>query len=119
MVNLLLRYKPLINRPETTKKWTPLIIASLEGFSTIAELLVKDGAAIEHNDLSGWTAIDHASYRGHISLAKALSKVVGNLSHKQATEIQCQLKASSKPILPGRGQPRRSHCGESWLLGLI
>jgi glycerophosphodiester phosphodiesterase len=108
IVNFLLRYKPLIDRPETVKNWTPLIIASLEGFSTIAEVLLKHGANIEHSDLSGWTAIDHASYRGHIPLAKALSKAAGNLSHKQATEIQHQLKTSSKRKLPARGQPRRT-----------
>ena len=108
LISLLFRYKPVIDRPETTKDWTPLIIASLAGFTTIAELLLEHGANIEHRDHAGWTAIDHASYRGHIPLAKLLSKAAANLSYKQAAELQHQLKRSSKRKLPARGQPRRT-----------
>lgn len=107
-ISLLLRYKPVIDRPETTKNWTPLIIASLAGFTTIAEILLGHGANIEHCDHAGWTAIDHASYRGHIPLAKALSKAAADLSHKQAAELQHQIKTSSKREFLARGQPRRT-----------
>ena len=107
-ISLLLRYKPVVDRPETIENWTPLIIASLAGFTTIAEILLEHGANIEHRDHAGWTAIDHASYRGHISLAKALSKATADLSHKQAAELQHQLKISSKRKLLARGQPRRT-----------
>ena len=103
---LLFRYKPVIDRPETTKNWTPLIIASLAGFTTIAESLLEHGANIEHRDHAGWTAIDHASYRGHIPLAKLLSKAAANLSYKQAAELH-QLTTSSKRKFLARGQPRR------------
>lgn len=36
LIGLLLRYKPVVDRPATTKNWTPLIVASLAGFTTIA-----------------------------------------------------------------------------------
>ena len=101
-ISLLLRHKAVVDRAETTKHWTPLIIACLAGFTTIAELLLENGANIEHRDHAGWTAIDHASYRGHILLAKSLSRVGANLSHKQAQELQRQLKTSSKRKLPRR-----------------
>ncbi|KAL8726874.1 MAG: hypothetical protein Q9166_006426 [cf. Caloplaca sp. 2 TL-2023] len=107
-IRLLLRHKPVVDRPETTKNWTPLIIASLSGFTTIAETLLGHGANVEHRDQAGWTAIDHASYRGHISLAKALSKTAADLSHKQAAALQHQLKESPNRRLPTRGQPRRN-----------
>ncbi|CZT47712.1 uncharacterized protein RSE6_08306 [Rhynchosporium secalis] len=108
IVNLLLKHKSLIDIPETVKNWTPLIIACLEGFSTVVEVLLKDDANINHIDNSGWTAIDHASYRGHIPLTKALSKTSSHLSHRQATEIRRQFQTASKGRLPARGQPRRS-----------
>lgn len=107
LISLLLRYKPVVDRPETTKNWTPLIIASLAGFTTITEILLRHGANIEHRDHAGWTAIDHASYRGHIQLAKALSIAAADLSHKQAAELQHQLKTSTKRKQVARGQPRR------------
>ncbi|KAH8784838.1 hypothetical protein F5882DRAFT_518383 [Hyaloscypha sp. PMI_1271] len=90
------------------ESFTPLIIASLEGFSAIVEVLLKHGANVEHRDLLGWTAIDHASYRGHIPLAKALVKTTKSLNHKQAMEIQYQLKTSLRQKLPSRGRPRRT-----------
>ncbi len=107
LVRLLLRSKPDIDRPEITTNWTPLIIASLAGFTTIAEFLLEHGANVEHRDHAGWTAIDRASYRGHITLGKALSEAAADLSHRQAVEIQHQLKTPSKRKLPTRGQPRR------------
>lgn len=107
-VNLLLPYKPLLDRYETVKSWTPLIIASLKGFSAIVEVLLKHGANVEHRDLLGWTAIDHASYRGHIPLAKALLKTTKGLNHSQAIEIRHYLKTSLRQKLPSRGQPCRT-----------
>lgn len=108
LVRLLLLYKPIVDKPETTKNWTPLIVASLAGFTSIVELLLEHGANIEHRDHAGWTAIDHASYRGHIPLAKALSKAAADLSHKQAAELQRQLKSSLERKSLARGQPRHS-----------
>jgi hypothetical protein len=76
----------------------------LEEFSTITEVLLTHLVHTEHYDCPGWTAIDHAGYRGHIPLAKVLAKASGNLFERQATETQRQLKTSSKR----RGQSRRS-----------
>ncbi|KAL9619065.1 MAG: hypothetical protein Q9160_006320 [Pyrenula sp. 1 TL-2023] len=129
LTSLLLRYRPHINRTETTKGWTPLIIASVGGFSIIADLLLQHGANVEHRDLSGWTAIDHASYRGHIPLAKKLSgwtaidhashrghiplarnlsKAVRNLVRQQRIDLRYEPKISLKRNFPTRGQPIRT-----------
>ena len=108
VVSLLLRYKPVVDRAETTKNWTPLIIACLAGFTAIAKILLEHGANMEHRDHAGWTAIDHASYRGHIALAKALSKAAAGLSHKQAAVLRLQLKTSSKRKVLERGRPHRT-----------
>lgn len=107
-ISLVLRQKIILDRPETTKGWTPFMVASLLGFANISETLLEHGADIEHRDHAGWTAIDHASYRGHISLAKALSKIAANLSLKQAAALRHQLKTSSGRKAPARGQPRRN-----------
>lgn len=101
-------YKPLLDRYESVKNWTPLIIASSGGFSAIVEVLLRNGANVEHRDLLGWTAIDHASHRGHIPIAKALVKTAKGLNHKQAMDIRHQLKTSLQQKLPSRGQPHRT-----------
>ena len=108
LVRLLLRHCPDIERAETTNEWTPLIIASLAGFTTIANILLKAGASVEHRDHANWTAIDHASYRGHVSLAKALCNEAVDWSNNQATELQHRLKATSNPTFPARGLSHRT-----------
>ncbi|KAL8830339.1 MAG: hypothetical protein Q9170_005775 [Blastenia crenularia] len=57
---------------ETSRRWTPLFIACVEGHSSIAQLLLNAGADPLQLDRFGWTAKEHAAYRGHLSLAKLL-----------------------------------------------
>ncbi|MFC1836455.1 ankyrin repeat domain-containing protein [Thermodesulfobacteriota bacterium] len=51
---------------------TPLMGAAAYGHTVIAELLVKNGAAIESRDYHGRTALHLAAGRGHIDVAKLL-----------------------------------------------
>ena len=108
LVGLLLHYSPEVDKPENNKNWTPLIIASLAGFTSVTNMLLEHGANVEHRDHAGWTAIDHASYRGHISLAKALRNGAADWSQKQGAMLQHQLKTPLKQTSPARGQQRRS-----------
>ncbi|KAG5438532.1 hypothetical protein PCANB_002636 [Pneumocystis canis] len=47
--------------------WTPLFIAAVEGFVEIIELLVSADAKLDKTDFSGWTALEHAVFRGHMN----------------------------------------------------
>lgn len=74
LVELLLSFSAATDKPENIKGWTPLIIASIEGHATIVELLLGAGADKEQKDHRGWTASDHAAYRGHMAICKLLGQ---------------------------------------------
>lgn len=50
--------------------WTALFVASIGGYTSIVELLLDAGAQQDIVDLAGWTAKEHAVFRGHLSLAE-------------------------------------------------
>lgn len=50
--------------------WTPIFIAASEGYEKIVEKLVAHGAEYSKVDESGWLPMEHASLRGHLSLAE-------------------------------------------------
>ena len=60
---------------EHTYGWTPLFIASVEGRTNFARLLIESGVDVERADTSGWTAKEHAALRGHMDVARALAEV--------------------------------------------
>jgi glycerophosphodiester phosphodiesterase len=59
---------------ETAKGWTPLFVACDKGFAPIVKLLVEAGANQGLSDFAGWTAKEHAVYRGHLGVAKLLAR---------------------------------------------
>lgn len=63
-----------LNAIETTNGWTPLFVACVEGFVPIVRLLIEAGADQGLFDFAGWTAKEHAVLRGHLIVAKLLSK---------------------------------------------
>ncbi|EMR11148.1 hypothetical protein PNEG_00744 [Pneumocystis murina B123] len=52
--------------------WTSLFIAAAEGFIEILQLLVSANAKINDVDFSGWTALEHAVFRGHMNCVNLL-----------------------------------------------
>ena len=74
LVELLLSSSAAPNQPENIKRWTPLIIASIEGHATVVELLLEAGADKQQKDCRGWTSSDHAAYRGHMEICKILGE---------------------------------------------
>lgn len=60
---------------ENTYGWSPLFVASVDGNLGIVELLIEAGAELEGYDSSGWTAKEHASLRGHMTIALRLVEV--------------------------------------------
>lgn len=63
-----------LNVIETVKGWTPLFVACVRGFIPIVRLLVEAEANQDLVDFAGWTAKEHAVFRGHLKLAKILAR---------------------------------------------
>lgn len=52
--------------------WTPIFVAASEGFQEVVSLLVNSGCKFDLVDDSGWLPMEHASLRGHLSVANML-----------------------------------------------
>lgn len=72
LVSLLLSRGASLEIKEYRFQWTPLFIAAVEGFEDIVCLLIEYGANAMLTDNSGWTAKEHAAFRGHLQVAKNL-----------------------------------------------
>lgn len=49
--------------------WTPIFIASAEGYGEIVQILKDSGAKYGFVDNSGWLPMEHAALRGHLDVA--------------------------------------------------
>lgn len=52
--------------------WTPLFVAAIEGHEEALSVLASACRNLDQVDLSGWTAMEHAIFRGHIRCGKLL-----------------------------------------------
>lgn len=109
-VKSLLSWAPNVAIAEKVRGWTPLIVAAVEGYEGIMDLLIDAGALQDHSDLSGWTALDHASFRGHITLATKLRdfQAESRIAPKNALQGKAATFHSAKPV--------RMPLGESLIL---
>ena len=64
--------KALLNEHEGLRRRPPLLLACIEGYMEIVVLLVEGGADVNFSDAKGWTAIEHAAYRGHLRILEYL-----------------------------------------------
>ena len=64
--------KIYLDAPEVVYGWTPLILACVKGDLPVMVLLLQAGADLTVRDSFGWTAKDHAAFRGYIHMAKTL-----------------------------------------------
>ncbi|KFY91367.1 hypothetical protein V498_05504, partial [Pseudogymnoascus sp. VKM F-4517 (FW-2822)] len=74
-VNTFLKASPnqaAIDIFETVNGWTPLFVACARGHLEIVELLLNAGASQTILDHRGWTAKQHAAFRGHLAAASIL-----------------------------------------------
>lgn len=60
----------LLDVAEITRQWTPLFVACVQGYTATAKLLLEAGADTTRIDYNGWTAQEHAAFRGHIPVAE-------------------------------------------------
>jgi glycerophosphodiester phosphodiesterase len=56
MVKALVKMSAKINLSETTRAWTPLIVACVNGHQDVVDVLLQAGADIRTCDLRGWSA---------------------------------------------------------------
>lgn len=74
----LLEHERTIDKPgeqlEATncELWSPLTFAAVVGSQAVAELLLSNGASVNHKDDNGMSALHHAARRGHASLIQVL-----------------------------------------------
>jgi glycerophosphodiester phosphodiesterase len=61
-----------VDAPEAVYGWTPLILACVKGDLPVVERLLRAGADPRVRDLFGWTAKDHAAFRGYLPMARML-----------------------------------------------
>lgn len=90
IVKRLLEYGASTKIFQATSGWTPLIVASSEGHISVVDALLRAGADPAAPDNSGWTAIDHAAFRGHITLSRNLNELI----------LHDCTKGALPPILP-------------------
>lgn len=64
-----------INTAETSHGWTPLFIACVGGHQSTVKLLLKAQANQDLYDNLGWTAQEHAAFRGHLNVAEELQSL--------------------------------------------
>ncbi|KAI8384161.1 Glycerophosphoryl diester phosphodiesterase family-domain-containing protein [Blakeslea trispora] len=59
-----------VDLAEHVNGWTPLMLAAIEGFKDIVEVLLRANANKEAVDFNGWTATDHAVFRGYLDIGR-------------------------------------------------
>lgn len=59
-----------VNLAEKINGWTPLMVACMEGFKDIAEILLEAKASKDIVDNNGWSASEHAVFRGYLEIGR-------------------------------------------------
>ncbi len=69
-----------LNLPENSYGWTPLMVACVQGNQSIVEILLNARADQSLCDAFGWTARDHAAFRGFWPIVKLLTATIPETS---------------------------------------
>lgn len=64
-----------VNAKSSMENYTPLHMASFDGHTSVAELLIASGADIHEKSTDGVTALDIATQHNHQSLVELLKKL--------------------------------------------
>ncbi|KAI1261110.1 Glycerophosphoryl diester phosphodiesterase family-domain-containing protein [Xylariaceae sp. FL1019] len=98
----LLRAGANVNITDSARGWTPIFYAAIHGNTDCATLLIDAGISTDLMDRAGWTAREHATYRGHLAVAeilpcpKAHEDNIDN--HIRYSSKARQTEGSNKPI---------------------
>ncbi|KAI9837675.1 MAG: Glycerophosphocholine phosphodiesterase [Sclerophora amabilis] len=93
-------HKINVDLAEAVHGWPPLFIACVEGHLPILELLLEAGANFEMRDSSGWTAKEHAAFRGHIKVAEWITayEVSRKSDSRRPANCQSGQDVSTRPL---------------------
>ncbi|KAK7989591.1 hypothetical protein PG990_006453 [Apiospora arundinis] len=84
--------------------WTPLTAACVCGHTEVVRLLLLAGANSSYLDRRGWSALDHAAYRGHMSivamLQDTLATCVGDMAEPKISNLP-----RPEPVTCGKPRP--------------
>ncbi|OAA56895.1 Glycerophosphoryl diester phosphodiesterase [Cordyceps fumosorosea ARSEF 2679] len=97
--------------------WTPLMVACAQGYTDIVEYLLSSGADARKVDVLGWTAREHAAYRGHLTTASlgdfaTAGSPDGELAGRidsTASKISTPLRAGQKAVIVTLGSVQGGH----------
>ncbi|KAI9484016.1 MAG: Glycerophosphoryl diester phosphodiesterase family-domain-containing protein [Benjaminiella poitrasii] len=67
-----------VNFSEGVNGWTPLMIAAIEGYKDVVEVLLEADANKDNVDHNGWTASDHAVFRGFLEIGRLTASSVNH-----------------------------------------
>ena len=82
---------------EGSREWTPLFIACVNGYYDVVALLLREGSRPEITDSLGWTAKEHAVFRGHLAVGELFEPLdVRNLT----AELACAIVSKSPYTSP-------------------
>jgi glycerophosphodiester phosphodiesterase len=65
---------------EASRCWTPLIVACAHDHIDVVKLLAQAGVDVLTLDRHGWSAVDHAAYRGHMTMVTLLQQALDTQS---------------------------------------
>lgn len=100
--HMLKKSKSLDNQQKYTE-CTPLMVACANGHLDVVLLLLDAGADPKMRDARGWTAQEHAAFRGHLAVAETPSlAIAGNKSTGPASQRRAIQKATIETLIPGK-----------------
>lgn len=121
LVKLLLSYAQsgLDVNIATATWWTPLMVACANGHSEVVSCLLEAGAEPERCDALGWTAREHAVFRGHLGIAELFTSTPSQAtnggpadSYRQAYQSPSQTSLSNnneRLVVINLGSTRGGH----------
>ena len=81
-----------------------LCVACINGDLSIVKLLVSAGADVKKTDSTGWTASEHAAYRGHMNIVEYLEdRDSGHIAKQNPDCHYAPIRTS--PIVTGKSLP--------------
>ncbi|KAL7921341.1 Glycerophosphoryl diester phosphodiesterase family domain-containing protein [Trichoderma austrokoningii] len=96
--------------------WTPLMVACANGHGEVVSRLLEAGADSEKCDALGWTAREHAVFRGHLGIAELFTSTLTENtsggpanSYRQAYEGFSQTSSSERLVVVNLGSTQGGH----------
>lgn len=93
----------VLDSPQKHTGWTPLMVACANGHLDVVSLLLSSGADPKLRDARGWTAQEHAAFRGHLTVAEIPTlAITGNKFTGPACQRKAIKKGTIETLNPGK-----------------